>query len=194
MQIAKPQKSLDSDWKTDEIGTIITQAAQFKLSKTDDPEVVAHDFLDFSSHNLYPDLEEDEVIITPTITSYYGHEVIAPAGIDMIELRRFKRIRLVALTLHRVAPGKTVRILAWQGDNDTFHLMSPLPGEDEVLGVYHAIVFGVKKREDEVKQEQKNYYLNEVSYKSTAVLDVDVTTLPTEFPVELLEHQVEHQV
>lgn len=130
-----------------------------------------HTFFDFE-HMLNA---EEGMYLPPTITSYYGHEVIVPYGLTITPISETRKTRLVLLTLHRADGDQTrqIEVVAWQGDNDTFHLTRALPGEHEVLGVDKAI-FG---KRDAQTEERRDYRLGLVEYGPSAILDVDVTQL-----------------
>lgn len=182
-QLSRRDDAVKSD---PELAALVQQADAWKLTPGD-PAEANHSFYDFAKAS---ELSDGDFALTPTITSYYGHEVIPPAGIDLIEIKRHHKVRLVAVSLLRVSPGHTCRVLGWQGDNDTIHLLTPLPGEDEYLGVYHAIVFGKRAADDVRREEQRAHYLRSLEHGHTAVLDSDVRLLETEFaPAVMQSHQ-----
>ena len=76
----------------------------------------------------------------PVVTSYYGHVLIAlPAKVRYTDKRHPKVHYCDVIFYNRKYIAETgliheyeyFRVKAWVGDNDTFHLQAPLPGETE---------------------------------------------------------------
>lgn len=72
--------------------------------------------------------------------------------------------------------SKELTVQAWQGDNNTIHLIKPLPNEDEILGPVNRTLFG---KQDAAQQEKKDYMLGKLYYGDTAILDVDISKIVT---------------
>lgn len=143
------------------------------------------EFHDFNEPGIDPETG-NLVFLTPTITTFYGHMLIAPYGVTVTDISATRKIKLVDITLHR-ADGNTEKELtvrAWQGDNNTFHLVSPLPDEDEVLGPVYRKIFG---KPDNSQSEKKDYLLSKLYYGDTAILDVDITKIVK--PGKILKEQ-----
>lgn len=133
------------------------------------------EFHDFNEPEIDPETG-NPVFLTPTITTFYGHILTAPYGITIADISASRKMKLVDLTLHRVDgnTSKELTVRAWQGDNNTLHLVNPLPDEDEVFGPVHRKVFG---KLDSAQSEKKDYLLNKLYYGDTAILDVDITEI-----------------
>ncbi|GAA5500394.1 hypothetical protein Dxin01_00115 [Deinococcus xinjiangensis] len=134
-----------------------------------------HEFFDFRVPAFTPDNEP--IYLTPKITTYYGHDLLAPQGVTLIPVATLKKTQLHLITLHRLDADTSleVTVMCWQGDNDTLHLASPLPTEDEYLGIDHAGVFGTKPAD----AEKRDYILARLWYGDTAVLDSDIAEIIT---------------
>lgn len=134
-----------------------------------------HAFYDYSVPSL--DGSETPVYLPPTITTFYGHDLIAPYGVTITPYATSRKIQLVLLTLHRADQDDTreVTVAAWQGDNDTFHLVQPLTDEDPVFGPVKHAIFG--RPNDNA--EKRDWMLSRLYYGDTAVLDVDIAQIIT---------------
>lgn len=145
----------------------------YKLPKGSETET--HLFFDFSQPEY--DDNGEEVYLTPTITTFYGHDLLPAYGVTITPYDEGRKIRLVLLTIHRADgdESKEITVPAWQGDNDTFHITIPLPDEDRDYGFVHRTVFGRPKN----NTEQRDWTLGGLYYGETALLDIDISSVVT---------------
>lgn len=135
-----------------------------------------HPFHDFSQ--AFTDASGASVYLPPTLTTHYGHELIAPYGITITVLGQdTRKTRMVMITLHRADQdaARELTVAAWQGDNDTFHLVDPLPDEDELFGPVKRTLFGKPPE----SAEKREWTLGQLYYGDTALLDVDISKIIT---------------
>ena len=76
----------------------------------------------------------------PSITSYHGHPIPYP-DVKVQYLEKERKFWKVIVTFYRRRYNfdldipetvEVTRVRGWQGDNNTIHLLSPLPGEDDL--------------------------------------------------------------
>ncbi len=76
----------DDILRDDPLSRMLTLAANYHVTAgVLYPEAEQHEFYDF-------DDTADEPAPHPTVTSYYGHEILCPSGIEIFELRRTKKV------------------------------------------------------------------------------------------------------
>lgn len=113
--------------------------------------------------------------ILPITTSYYGHVLIAlPAKIRYTDTRHPKvhYADVVLFTRKYVKETGLVheyeyfRVKAWIGDNDTIHLLAPLPGETE-YEINLRNLIQVTPDEEDLDEAHRRMILGELFDKET---------------------------